>query len=250
MTTVGIVSALAAEARPLGLARIPSDTVLSLPSGALVCVAGMGAERARAAARGLIAAGAQALVSFGLAGGLDPRVRPGSVVLPQRIVAEGAPLETSADWRDALARTLGAGRLTVVSHGTMLASMAALVTPAAKADAFARTGAQAVDMESYGLLEIAAAVGVPGLVVRVVVDAAEDALPPVIARAALQGSTPGPLQVLRGVLAEPGNAAGVLVLARRYRLAMRALRRIGRSGALWRSVPDATPSAACAPVGT
>ncbi|MFZ1904034.1 MAG: hypothetical protein WAU56_01440, partial [Steroidobacteraceae bacterium] len=65
------MAALAAEARLLGPAR-PHGAVRALADGTLVVVSGMGPSAAADGARRLIGAGATALVSFGVAGGLDP----------------------------------------------------------------------------------------------------------------------------------------------------------------------------------
>jgi adenosylhomocysteine nucleosidase len=77
---VGIVAALDAEARAFGPAARRRGGVLA--DGTLLTVSGMGAELAAPAACRLIEAGASALLSFGFAGGLDPKLRAGSVVLP------------------------------------------------------------------------------------------------------------------------------------------------------------------------
>src|SRR5690606_23471211 len=54
--------------------------------GLMIRVSGPGAERAAAAAEASIAAGAAALVSFGLAGGLAPDAAPGRLMLPHTVL--------------------------------------------------------------------------------------------------------------------------------------------------------------------
>src|SRR6266403_1699369 len=76
---VGVVAALDAEARTLGPAVRRDDGLFFLSDGALLAVSGMGAALAAIAARNLIDAGAAALISFGLAGGLDPLLSAGTV---------------------------------------------------------------------------------------------------------------------------------------------------------------------------
>ena len=71
------------------------------------------AERPRCGARGAAAAraidaGAGVLVSWGLAGGLDATLAPGTVVVPRRVLQQGAePLAVDAVWHS---RRRGAGR--------------------------------------------------------------------------------------------------------------------------------------------
>src|ERR1700739_853432 len=74
---IGFVTGLTAEAQLLE------------NTGFLVAGGGGCPEGAYRAAERLIGQGAQALVSFGLAGGLGPDAVPGSVLVP-RAVAEGA----------------------------------------------------------------------------------------------------------------------------------------------------------------
>ena len=55
--------------------------------GWLVAVGGGTAAGAKTAARSLADAGVDALVSFGLAGGLDPALRPGALIVPSAVIA-------------------------------------------------------------------------------------------------------------------------------------------------------------------
>ena len=71
---IGFVVGLSAEAR------------LLRGSGFMVGVGGGLPEGAARAAEGLISKGALALVSFGLAGGLNPVLRPGAILIPQSVI--------------------------------------------------------------------------------------------------------------------------------------------------------------------
>ncbi|MGH8201914.1 MAG: purine and other phosphorylase-like protein, family 1, partial [Steroidobacteraceae bacterium] len=82
MKPIGIVSALAAEARTLGPTAHGAE-LRRLTDGALLAVSGIGENAAAAAARRLVLAGAGALASFGMAGGLDPALICGAVLLPE-----------------------------------------------------------------------------------------------------------------------------------------------------------------------
>ncbi len=84
---LGIIAATAAEARTLAKAPIPPGELIHLPTGSLMLLSGMGAHRARLAARTLLENGATALVSWGVAGGLAPGLSPGSLILPETIIA-------------------------------------------------------------------------------------------------------------------------------------------------------------------
>ena len=218
LNVVGVVCALAAEARHLG----PAD-------GTLLAVSGMGGAAAARSAKALIEAGATALASWGMAGGLDPALAAGTIFLPSEVISpDGAALATAHDWCERLGAALAAQR--PVTTGRLLTSRTAIATPAEKATLFRETGAAAVDMESLAVAEVARSHQLPFIAVRVIVDSAADALPQAVTAAA---DKEGHLQVWRliGALARtPADLAPLLRLARRYRAANRSLAAVARVG--------------------
>ena len=227
MNAIGVVAALAAEARALGSAAGRMGDVGRLRNGSLVAVSGMGAAAAAAAAARLIDNGASALMSFGLAGGLDPALPAGSMVFPNEVISrDGRGFVTSMEWRDRL-NTAVQG-LGPVCAGKLLTSGRALDSVAEKAAAFRDTGAVAVDMESLAIAQVAAAHHLPFVAVRVVVDTAEDALP----RAVLTASSSGQVRIWRlvGAIAlAPAELGALIRLAGRYRTATRRLADVARA---------------------
>jgi adenosylhomocysteine nucleosidase len=198
--------------------------------GTLVAVSGMGCIAAAAAAGALVDAGATALISWGLAGGLDPALEAGAICLPGTIVSpDGARFATDVHWREILAAAIS-GRLTVV--GGMLLSTATVIDGAAgKAAAFGETHAAAVDMESAGVAQTAARHRVPFVAVRAIVDTAGDTIPGVVAAAGVLGRVRF-ARLMLGLVRSPREIAPLLRLATRYRAAARALRAVARTGAL------------------
>ncbi len=186
MNGTGVVTALKLEARTLGPARQRPDGLSSLADGTLLIMGGMGHAAAMSAARSLADAGAHALLSFGLAGGLDPALGPGQVVIPRAVIGrDGAKFTASPEWREGLYAAIAAQR--PIAAGELLGSAAAIDTVAGKSEAFRDTGAVAVDMESLAVAQVAAARGLPFVAVRVIVDAASDALPRAVVAASLEG---------------------------------------------------------------
>jgi adenosylhomocysteine nucleosidase len=220
-TRVGVVAALAAEARAFGPAVKRIGDVACLGDGTLVAVSGMGGAAAALAAARLIEAGASALMSFGLAGGLDPSLSAGSVVLPSEVISRGgARFSTSAGWREQLRSRLAKER--PVAGGTLLSSLDLIDAVADKAAAFRETGAVAVDMESVGVAEVAAALGLPFVAVRVIVDTAVDALPRAV-RAASRTGQVSLRRLVGGIALAPLDLVALIRLAQRYRAATRSL---------------------------
>lgn len=233
---VGVVCALAAEARFLGPATRRGGLLCSLADGTLLAVSGMGAAAAEQGARALIDAGAGALVSWGMAGGLDPALNAGTIFLPGEVISlEGTGVMTAHSWRERLGRALGARPAmhgNVVMEGGLLTSPRAIDSLAEKAALLSKTGALAVDMESLTIAEAAHAHQLPFIAVRVIVDGAGDALPRAVAAAA---DKEGHLQLWRllGALArEPSDLRPLIRLARRYRAASRSLAAVARLGSL------------------
>ena len=231
LNVVGIVCALAAEARHLGPATRGPESVASLSDGTLLAVSGMGGTAAALGARALIDAGATALASWGMAGGLDPGLAAGTIFLPSEVTApDGTAIATAGLWRERLSDAIAAHR--PVAHGKLLTSPRAIGSVADKAAVFRETGAAAVDMESLAIAEVAQARGVPFIAVRVIVDSAQDALPHAVTAAA---DSAGHLHMWRliGALARaPGDLAPLLRLAKRYRAASRSLAVVARAGSL------------------
>ncbi|MGH7005251.1 MAG: purine phosphorylase, partial [Alphaproteobacteria bacterium] len=78
MAAIGVVSGLKRELRCLGLRR---------PAHLLTFAAAGSSERAHARAQGWAADGrVKALVSFGLCGGLDPALTPGTLLIAHEII--------------------------------------------------------------------------------------------------------------------------------------------------------------------
>ena len=199
---LGFVVGMAAEAR---VAARYSD---------LVEVGGGSPAGAGVAAVEVIKRGATALVSFGLAGGLDPKLRPGTVFVPAAVLSDRTRLLVD---RSLAARFGGA------SDHTMLAGQHIVSDAAEKARLFAETGAHAVDLESGPVAHIAAAYGLPFAVVRAICDPAEQTLP----EAALIALNPRGIigfgGILGSVLGRPGQVPVLLALARNAGRARKSL---------------------------
>lgn len=232
MNGLGIVAALAAETRALGCATTSGASPVALADGTLLVVTGMGQAAAGHGARRLVDAGARALISWGMAGGLDPALAAGTLLLPREVASpEGALFLTAADWREHLGSALAASHS--VCCGKLLTCHTAIGSAADKALAFRQTAAVAVDMESLAVAEVAAKCRLPFLAVRAIVDTAADEVPRALVAAAATGANRVPLGRLIGALARtPADIVPVLRLARRFRAASRALAAAAASGAL------------------
>ncbi|MBV9654787.1 MAG: hypothetical protein JOZ42_09520 [Acetobacteraceae bacterium] len=151
-------------------------------------------EGAVAAVASLIGRGATAILSFGLAGGLDPALRPGAVLVPNRLWLDGAIAPTDPDL---------AARLGGATGHLLLAGERVAATASEKRSLRASTNADAIDLESGVACRAARAAGLPFAALRAICDPAERSLPPA-ALLALDGrGAVGIAPVLRSVLRQP-----------------------------------------------
>jgi adenosylhomocysteine nucleosidase len=232
LNVVGIVAALAAEARALAPPKSASGATAVLADGTLLVVSGIGSAAAEAAACSLVAAGATALTSWGMAGGLDPALGAGTIFLPSAVISEtGACIATCSHWRDSLGAAIVS--LRPVTSGKLLTRSCAIAAVAGKAAAFRTTGALAVDMESAAVGRIAATHGLPFIAIRVIVDTAYDALPSAVVAASRSGQVQI-WRLMRALALAPTDLTALVGLARRYRSAKRSLGAVARVGSLAR----------------
>ena len=206
--TIVAVTGLRAEAR------------LARAAGFVVVCAGGDPGRTAAALEPAIAAGARGLISFGIAGGLAPQLRPGAIVVAQAVIAaDGRRYATDRAWTSALRERTGA------VAGDVFGGEAIVATAAEKVALHARTAALAVDLESLVVAEAAQRAKLPYVVLRAIADPATRNLP----RAALiplsPDGTPRLPQVLLSLLTEPHQIVGLIRTARDTQRALRALRR-------------------------
>lgn len=216
MSRVGIVTGMVAESDCL-VSEIGRAAPEARP---LLYCAAASMQRAHDGALDLIRQGATALVSFGIAGGLSPRLVPGSLILAEGVqTIDGGYWRTAAIWRETLDREIGAE-----ADGMILASETAIRSATEKNRLHQDTGAIAVDMESGGVARAAEAAGVPFLVVRVVADPASRRLPP----SALAGLGPDgrqrPFAVLAALTRRPWDIAELVRLGRDSGAALSRLR--------------------------
>lgn len=183
------------------------------------------------------------LLIIGLAGALVPELRTGAVLLydrcfrlDARLLADGLGMK-KANFRDSSVPVACDPRLTDVlaqafrasgvgcELGTAVTTDVMVTSAATKLALGAVTGAAAVDMESYAVIEVARRCGVPVAVVRVILDEAGQDTPDFNRALTADGKMKlGPL--LLAMAARPAVTARFL---RSLTPALRALRRAAES---------------------
>jgi adenosylhomocysteine nucleosidase len=164
-----------------------------------------------------------AVLSFGIAGGLAPGVKPGDLIVAAGVVASGEHFICDARWTASLGQKLPGAR-----RGVLAGADEAIVSPEAKRALHQKTGALAVDMESHGAARFARAKGLPFAVLRAVADPQKRAIPV----SALAGFKPDGsadvLAVLAALARRPQDLPGLIHTGLDAQKAMKSLLRCRR----------------------
>jgi len=199
----------------------------SLGGRRIVLVAsGMGRGRTGHAAATLVEGfRPSTLLSTGLAGALQPDLRPGEIILGEQILDQ-----TSSDSRLLLSSPplLRLARETAETlrlphrQGTLLTSARILIEPEEKRDA-GRSGALAADLESAAVAQIAFQARLPFLAIRVVSDTYDQRLGMDFNRLTGRKGEVSPLKVLLTLLACPKVGPPLWHLKKTSSVALRTL---------------------------
>jgi adenosylhomocysteine nucleosidase len=167
--------------------------------------------------------GYRSLISFGVAGGLAPHLRPGDWIVASSIIDAQRKCPTDQVWSKKLLEIIpGAG------YAPIAGVDAAITAPGAKRRMHEETGAAVVDMESHHVARLAPAHGLSFAAVRVVIDPAHRAVP----EAALAGMLPSGgtsvTAVIRKLIARPSQLSALLRIAIDAYAARSALLRVRR----------------------
>lgn len=186
---------------PLGfIVGLAAEAALLRGLPVRIGIGGGSAAGASDACQSLIQQGVRGLVSFGLAGGLDPSWRPGALIIPRAVIDHHAIFDCTP--------LVGA-----FNAPSILATDQIIVTRDAKSRLFAQSQAVAVDMESGAVARAAAAHNLPFAVLRAIIDPAERDLPPAAIIALDRAGTIGFLRVLGSVVVQPRQIGPLLALA-------------------------------------
>jgi adenosylhomocysteine nucleosidase len=167
-------------------------------------------------------ASVRGIVSFGVAGGLDPELRSGDVVIATEIVTSKKRWQAVSPMRDNLVSVPGFGRQKIVS-GILAGSEGVVLGQASKAALRAETGAAAVDMESHIAAAYAEENGLPFAAVRVISDPASRALPALAMDALKPDGKVDLWKVMRGIAVNPTAIPALVFAGRDFNRALRSL---------------------------
>jgi adenosylhomocysteine nucleosidase len=140
--------------------------------GAPVVIGGGCAATLAAALQDELGRSVAGVISFGLCGALDPSLKVGDVVVGDSVADPDDGFPADAAWAQRIVQGVPGARL-----GTFARAEQVVGSPEEKAELRRRTGAAAVDLESYVVARLARWFGVPFAILRAVSDTADRALP-------------------------------------------------------------------------
>jgi hopanoid-associated phosphorylase len=188
---------------------------------ALTISAGGQADATRAGIASLIARGADRLVSFGIAGALDPSLKPGDLIIGSAVrTRDGERQPVDQKWLAYLTTHLGVARIADVVGSTTIAA-----TAEQKAMLHRDTGAACVDQESHWVADAAHANRLPFIVLRAIADRAGDNLPDAVLVGLDKQGNPRTGAVLGELLRDPTQLPGLIRVALQTNRALKSLLR-------------------------
>jgi len=149
------------------------------------------------------------VISFGVAGGLDPSLRSGDVVVATEVTSGDTRWLAGLSLSEPQIASLALGRRRIV-RGGLAGVEEVVVAQSSKAALRSETGAAAVDMESHIAAAYAAENELPFAALRVIADPASRTLP-ALARSAIKPNGEIDLRKILGGLARNPKALRALV---------------------------------------
>ena len=212
----GIITALSSEARCLTDKNCKPGIATQVSSTALVVLSGMGLEHVENAIEVLRSSNVELLVSFGTAAALDPGLKSGDVVLPANVIlANKQSLNIASTYRERILQDLQHYPFNVHT-GDMCESKAVIGNPAEKLELFNLHSAIALDMESGIIASAAAALQLPMIVLRIVVDEADTSIPHEVLECCDEYGNARPLLLALAVLKKPRLLRRLITLGKHY----------------------------------
>ena len=163
------------------------------------------------------------VISFGVAGGLDPSLKSGDVVVATEVLSGDTRFLAGLALNEEMIASAALKRRRVV-RGGLAGVEQVIAATACKAALHSETGAAAVDMESHIAAAYASAAGIPFAALRVISDPASRSLP-ALAKSAIKPNGDIDLRkVLRGLVRNPMTLRALVSTGIDFNRALRSLR--------------------------
>lgn len=224
MKSIGIVAALPDEAKCFYKKSLICLETVTVNTSITLCLTGMGKEAALAGAKKLHERhNVQALLNWGVAGGVNDRMSAGDCILPDNVYFQGEQYPTHDDWRlhikkvtQSLSLNWHTGSLMTVDH--------IIATNEDKKDC--QKHGVAVDMESGAVAQYAKQHDLAFMVIRSISDDQITEVPEVVLKHTDNLLRIKLLPFMFGLLMKPQQISQLITLHRDYKKGINSLNMI------------------------
>ena len=223
--TLGIITASPFEANSLCPKKTVMGSTYSIGDTALLTAAGIGPQAAQQAAERLVSQGVSALLSWGVAAGLDTNLNAGSIAMPTQLLHKKTKFKVDGGWHKKIKKQIT--ELATVYEGTSVHTDEVLCEPTQKQTLHTNSNAIIADMESATIAAVAKQANIAFLSIRVVSDPAHIALPAVLAKHLSKHKNPDILRLVFASAIRPWQWVSCYKFALGSHIALRQLNKIG-----------------------
>jgi len=207
--------------------NLPRGKFVFLTDDVLLIHSGAGAENARKAAELAVSKGATQLMSWGCAAALSPNLKMGDLVLAESLMDEnGDEISVHPIWHQH-AKTVLESQITTYK-GALIASNSIVSTAQAKENLHAKTGAIALDMESYAIAKVAQHYALPFLAIRAIADPASMDLPNALENALNDNGEVAVSRILKSLVLNPKELPHLIQIGQYFQIAKKTLSNVAR----------------------
>jgi hopanoid-associated phosphorylase len=189
--------------------------------GANVACAGARPQQARWLSRDLIKKGVKRLISFGIAGGLEPGLPIGAVVIGDRTSSLDGTWPCDPEWVRGLMRQLPEAHC-----GGVWGSEILVASARDKRTLYEKSRCMIVDMESQCAAQVAAEAQIPFVVVRAVCDASDMDVPQIVMAAIAEDGSINYIKAFTHILRHPTQIPDLFHVGQGTNRALKMLERI------------------------
>jgi adenosylhomocysteine nucleosidase len=226
----GILVALPEELATLTSKKIDKGHGVFINDKVLIARSGAGPANAQSAARQLITQGATRLLSWGCAAGLDASVKPGDLIVADRLIdADGNEIAIAPEWRKSCLHALellSGNRSIHIRTGAIAESHDLISSSRDKKRLHSQTGAVALDMESAAIARVARLQQMDFLALRAIADPAIMDLPKAIGYSLDDQGEVRLDRLMLFLLSHPLELSGLIQLGLHFNKAKNTLRRV------------------------
>ena len=197
---------------------------IPVPERDFATFAGVGPRRAAEGARAFVARGVQALMSFGVAGGLSPDARAGTMVLATSVVVDDEHYSASSEWSAAIRKVVS--EIQPIIEAPLAGADRMIPSPEAKKDLHRETGAVACDMESHAVARVAREADIPFIVIRTISDPVDRHVPKWVLKSLTPEGDVRVAKLLANISIRPWAVPNLVGLSRDSGKAFDGLRRV------------------------